>query len=338
MRMSETEIKKFCAMYSVLKRSCRLNVSKRCFSGLRAQPVAGTSWVPLDGAIRKLSPTKCSPADVLYIHEWGNGDEPVVLLHGLTYTFKQWLPLVSLLNQRKFKYIMPDLLGHGRSPAHSHITFDVDTHLHYIYRDVFGESGFRKKLKGPVRLIGHDLGAVLALEIASRTPQLVQQLTLISLPVFASRRDARNSYQSLHPINHVVFYNKFTCAACCGMFKNSTSLLRPLIPVFTNKPAEIVLDAMACANFPAIYETLQKCIILHSPHMLMQAAAHLDAIGMTYNLIHGSKDPIVQFSTVEKFVTKFTKYAQLDVLAAETHDPVTQQTDHLAAHLHKHML
>jgi len=104
-------------------------------------------------------------ADSLYVWEKGEGEEEVVLLHGLASTFKYWLCLIPYLNQRKYHYVAPDLLGHGRSPKGHHLSYDIDTHLYYIYRDVL-DSGTRvlncqtrhknivehRKPKGPVHL------------------------------------------------------------------------------------------------------------------------------------------------------------------------------------------
>lgn len=103
--------------------------------------------------------------------------------------------MLKHLNQKNFKYICPDLLGHGRSPKPRHEGYNVDSHLRYILRysvsivgdrliarsDVFegwtrkGEA-YVKRVKGPVRIIGHGVGATLALEIASRCPDRVAQV------------------------------------------------------------------------------------------------------------------------------------------------------------------
>jgi len=68
------------------------------------------------------------------------------------------------------------------------------------------------------------------------------------------------------------------------------------------------LDAMQCGSFPASYETLQHCIVLHTPHMLTQAASHLTTIGLAFNIIHGTDDPIVKLAEIEKFFTRYSKY------------------------------
>jgi len=95
---------------------------------------------------------------------------------------------------------------------------------------------------------------------------------------------------------------------------------------------------MECTTFPASYETLQHCIIEPSPQMLTQAASHLAAIGMAFNLIHESHDPIVKLAEIEKFLTKHTKNAQLQVFLGGSHDPITLLSSELATHLNKQML
>jgi len=196
----------------------------------------------------------------------------------------------------------------------------------------------QRKFNSPVHLIGHDLGAVLALEIASRTPHLVQQLTLISLPYFENASYAQRSYKSIYPVNHIVFLNQFTCAVSCELTKYSSFIWYPFLPFVTQKPRGIVVDAMKNSSYPACYETLHKCIIWRTPHMIDQAASHLSNIGMPFNLIHGSLDELVPVSNVQKFFTNYSKIIQMDVFIGAGHDPVTMNTEQLATHLNKQLL
>jgi len=72
--------------------------------------------------------------------------------------------------------------------------------------------------------------------------------------------------------------------------------------------------------------------------MIDQAAVHLSQIGMPFNVIHGSLDELVPISNVQKFFTKYSKIIQMDVFVGAGHDPVTVNTEQLAAHLNKQLL
>ena len=51
-------------------------------------------------------------------HEVHGSGAPVLLVHGFPLSGKLWEPVVPLL-ERKFRLIVPDLRGHGRSEASS---------------------------------------------------------------------------------------------------------------------------------------------------------------------------------------------------------------------------
>lgn len=110
------------------------------------------------------------------------------------------------------------------------------------------------------------------------------------------------------------------------------------MPLITQKPREIVADAMLNSSYSACYETLNKCIISRTPQMIDQAAAHLANIGMAFHVVHGSLDELVPLSSIQKFFTQHSKIVQMDVFIGAGHDPVTINTEQLATHLNKQLL
>ncbi|WP_406639038.1 alpha/beta fold hydrolase [Amycolatopsis sp. WGS_07] len=84
----------------------------------------------------------------------GHGEPPVLLLHGLGSTGAVWDGLTGLLDQR---LLVPDLPGHGGSPRLPEYSFET---LAAAVADALDESG-------PVVVLGHSLGGVVALELAS---------------------------------------------------------------------------------------------------------------------------------------------------------------------------
>ncbi|WP_116200325.1 alpha/beta fold hydrolase [Amycolatopsis circi] len=84
----------------------------------------------------------------------GQGELPALLLHGLGATGAVWDGLTGLLDRR---VLVPDLPGHGGSPQLPEYTFEA---LAAAVADAFDEPG-------PVAVVGHSLGGVVALELAS---------------------------------------------------------------------------------------------------------------------------------------------------------------------------
>lgn len=84
----------------------------------------------------------------------GNGQPPILLLHGLGATGAVWDGLAHLLDRR---LLIPDLPGHGTSPRLHNYTFAT---LAAAVAETLDEPG-------PVDVVGHSLGGVVALELAS---------------------------------------------------------------------------------------------------------------------------------------------------------------------------
>lgn len=110
----------------------------------------------------------------LQIHtlQAGNGPEtPVVLLHGYAETSHMWLPLIPRLADRRV-VLAPDLPGAGTSsiPASG---FDKTTLAQDIHAMVQA-MGYRK-----AKLVGHDIGLMVAYAYAAQYPDEVESITLM---------------------------------------------------------------------------------------------------------------------------------------------------------------
>ena len=111
--------------------------------------------------------------DIVYHAFHTHADDNIVALHGWLDNFASFIPLASHLRRR---FVAFDLPGHGTSDHKPIGTY------YYLSDGVFDvyeailELGFAKQ---GVHLVGHSLGASLALMIAAAAPQLVKSLVLI---------------------------------------------------------------------------------------------------------------------------------------------------------------
>src|SRR3978361_2475912 len=100
----------------------------------------------------------------------GTGD-PIVLLHGYAETSHMWLPLITKLSD-KHTVIAPDLRGFGQSSAPS----DGYTKA-AMAQDI---QSLVKSLKyDRIRLVGHDIGLMVAYAYAAQYPNQVDRLVLM---------------------------------------------------------------------------------------------------------------------------------------------------------------
>jgi pimeloyl-ACP methyl ester carboxylesterase len=113
---------------------------------------------------------------------WGGlGDAPLaVLLHGITSSSRTWWRAGPALAERGFSVLAVDLRGHGGSP-----TSAAGLGLPELAADVAETVAAMVPGGSPVRvdlLVGHSLGALVALELLAARPGLARRLLLEDPP------------------------------------------------------------------------------------------------------------------------------------------------------------
>jgi pimeloyl-ACP methyl ester carboxylesterase len=104
---------------------------------------------------------------------------PVLLLHGLGVGGSIWQAFARRLLP-DLAAVAPDLRGHGESdaPPTGYTPADYAGDLIELLTDADGEG-----LAVPVAVVGHSLGALVALELAATRPDLVRWLVLLDPPL-----------------------------------------------------------------------------------------------------------------------------------------------------------
>lgn len=118
--------------------------------------------------------TVALPAGLFRCVEWsGRRDETVVLLHGLSGVADVWTDTVDALGTDRPRCIALDQRGHGRSPR---------TPGAYAARDYLGDlMALVDQLGGPVRLVGHSMGARVAILAAARHPDAFSSVVIVDI-------------------------------------------------------------------------------------------------------------------------------------------------------------
>ncbi len=96
---------------------------------------------------------------------------PLVLLHSAGTGASQWRGVADRLEGRR-RLLMPNLRGYGRTPPPDPAAPPLAEEI-AVVREMAALAG------GPVHLVGHSLGALVALHHALRHPETVAGLTLI---------------------------------------------------------------------------------------------------------------------------------------------------------------
>ncbi len=135
----------------------------------------------------------------------GQGD-PVILLHGYAQTSHMWLPLIAKL-ANVHTVIAPDLRGAGQSatPAEGYTKAAMAQDIHALASQL----GFKR-----VRIVGHDIGLMVAYAYAAQYPSEVDRIVLMDafLPGVG---DWRNVWL-MRDLWHFHFYGKTPLALVHG--------------------------------------------------------------------------------------------------------------------------
>jgi len=97
---------------------------------------------------------------------------PVVLIHGITGTWRQWERAIPILAE-DYTVIAPDLLGHGRS-AKPRGDYSLGAFASGV-RDLLLALGHDK-----ATVVGHSLGGGIAMQFAYQYPERCDRLVLVS--------------------------------------------------------------------------------------------------------------------------------------------------------------
>ena len=135
----------------------------------------------------------------------GKGD-PVVLLHGYAETSHMWLPLISKLAD-KHTVIAPDLRGFGQSsaPADGYTKAAMAQDIHALVKSLKYDR---------IRLVGHDIGLMVAYAYAAQYPNEVDRLVLME--AFLPGVGDWNSVFLLRDLWHFHFYGRTPLALVTG--------------------------------------------------------------------------------------------------------------------------
>jgi pimeloyl-ACP methyl ester carboxylesterase len=160
---------------------------------------------------------------VLNFETVGSGS-PVVLLHGLFASHLYWKRIVPVLRTHH-QVLALDLLGFGDSPKPK-IEYTVAQHLAAI------ETTLRLAVPeiSKVTLIGHSMGAVLALNYAIAHKDKVGKIILISIPPVASEDDLKKDLEgSTSTIMLKMTFDPYWSKFFCRLHEFAPPVFYPLI-------------------------------------------------------------------------------------------------------------
>ena len=238
--------------------------------------------IALEAGLRRYNPTRHR----LYCRREGEGPS-MLLVHGLGGSWRYWRRGLIRARTHHTLYI-PDLLGFGRSPK-PRGDYSLPMHVEALTQ-LLDEAG------GPTTVVGHSMGAIVALGLYARVPARVTRVVLLGLPYFPSRELAEASLAKLSLMNRLVIRRSWLAPAVCHM---KDLLALPVFAPIVGMPVDLYRDYWkhTWASFSrSFFNTL----------LAPDVVGLLDGVDRTrITLIHGKHDPIAPVQYVRDLVNRF---------------------------------
>lgn len=208
----------------------------------------------------------------------------IVFIHGLGNSYEMWQPVISHLTNPSVRVIAVDLLGFGKSPKPEWQTYSASVQAASLYATLS-----LRQIKGPLIIVGHSLGSLVAIRYAARYPKRVSGLVLCSPPFHQPPKQAIKTltipqaddvYRSFYAYSR----NKQEIARkVAGLVKRA----RLLDPSFT----------VNNETMPAIVSSLEMSIENQT------ALKDAESLHLPMRIIYGKLDPLIIKSHIRKLET-----------------------------------
>ncbi|MGI8926122.1 MAG: alpha/beta fold hydrolase [Tepidiformaceae bacterium] len=219
----------------------------------------------------------------------------VLLLHGLTGSAASWGRVADSLGT-PCRLLIPDLLGFGASPK-PHGAYDLEAHCDALADIV--------STHRPALVAGHSMGAVIALGLLTRYPEL-SGAVLVSPAVFESRAQARATMEEAPLLQRASVRSPRLAQALCMV----SCTLRPLLRPFAPLAARDLPAAVARAGLDHTWESYSKSLDRVVLSGLVPGL--LERVPQPVTVVHGRADrtvPLRLIQEIEPLVQRLTVIA-----------------------------
>lgn len=257
-----------------------------------------------------------------FIHQWlhfpyrlhieellspSNPNEIVILIHGMGNSLNSWNPVIKGLSNNT-RVIAIDMLGFGKSPKPLWESYNVTIQAVAIARTLIG----LKLRKKPI-IVGHSMGALVAIELAKKFPLLIKKLILCSPPLYENQDEKT--------------------------WKGQERLLKQFYRLLSQYPeklepiAQIAIRMGIVSNSFNLEGDTSKvyAAALQSSIIKQTSVNDLLKLKLPISILYGQLDPLIITSTIKKVTSQRANIAYQSVLAG--HEMQGVYADFIAKHI-----
>jgi pimeloyl-ACP methyl ester carboxylesterase len=211
------------------------------------------------------------------------GAPPLLLLHGITGSTRYWARAEGDLD-RRHRLLIPDLPGFGNSPKPDR-DYDISLFVSALRGFLEGQG----LTQGPIDVIGHSLGGIVALEYLALHPGAFGRMTLLSLPRHVSREEAHRLFLA-NSVNYRRILGVNDLRACFSSFRETGPEV--FFKYLTRFPTAVVRDSTKF-TLRSLLTTLEYCLLDYRLDEVLERVPAVPTL-----LLHGSEDKVAPLENV----------------------------------------
>ncbi len=209
--------------------------------------------------------------------------QPILFLHGITGSRRYFLKKVRSFADH-YRLLLPDLPGFGDSPK-PRTDYTLDLYRQTV-RNTVEAAGCQDR---PLHIVGHSLGALIALEYAVRHPENVDRMVLLGVPRFHDPQVAHEYFWRGSP-NYRRLLNEHSLAENLAQWRRSG--LSMAVQYMFRFPISVIRDSRKF-TLNSLTSTLENCLLNYqvdgvlerlSPRPVLMLHGHLDQVAPLENV------------------------------------------------------
>ncbi|SNT76480.1 alpha/beta fold hydrolase [Paracoccus seriniphilus] len=239
----------------------------------------------------------------IHTRHWpGDSDRPALALHCMLASGSYWGAIAKRLEQRVDLHSF-DMPGHGRSDDWQPKADDPDYHTAVTRM----AASF---INRPLDLIGHSMGATVALRIAVAAPEAVRSLTLIEPVLFAAAADTQQEARD-REMGHLI---------AKGEMEQATRLFLATWGAQPYDKLPAAMQRQMCDRIGLVHSAGET---LSHDHANLLRPGGLEAIDAPVLFISGERSPAVVHGIADALAARLPDVGRATVPAAGHMLPIT---------------